>query len=138
MTFKEIESILDVELDAACHHVSKVVSDQEMILWDFEQSADVAGFVTVESNEDEPGTPPTLTIAVVIDSADGLSRDELIDILELNAFLYDATLIAEDYQSETMICIQWKTALDAFVPGSFNERVTHLLNQYDRFGEEEQ
>ncbi len=138
MTLKEIESILDVELDAACHHVSKLVTDPDLLLWDFEQSADVAGFVTVEMNEDDEATPPTLSIAVIIDSATDLSRDELLDLLELNALLYDATLIAEDYQSETMICIQWKTPLAAFTPGCFNERVAHLLNQYDRFGEDPQ
>lgn len=114
--------------------------DEHGAVWHFQIDEEVVGFAICDDGEGTLGVP-TVSISLVIDTAESYSRDDLLDLLSTNMGLLDAAVCATpsmEEEDEILLLLQHKVTADNFDPESFPAIINRLEEQMDRlFGEEE-
>lgn len=150
----EIEEILSKE----CSSYECVITDEHDIgvLWSFVLEDSISGFIGIEDNEDTIGIP-TVTTGIHLKEITGADREGLMQILELNSELINATftvanikdapkekepIFADDgesieYAEETdtpnreILLIQCKIPLSVYSAEDFIQVIQNLMMQSD-------
>ncbi|HPO13598.1 MAG TPA: hypothetical protein PLI09_09150 [Candidatus Hydrogenedentes bacterium] len=101
-------------------------------LWQF-TTKDAAGFVFMDTGEETTGIP-TVTVALVLDSADEYEREDLLELLYANVALVDAAVCGMPSPipgEPDLLLLQQKTRTDNFNPEDFPKILDHLMTQRD-------
>lgn len=130
----QVANALHEEIKNVCKTVESIgEGDEDGNSWFFTMNNALCGFASIESNSKDI-QKPTISIAIKLIDAKYLSRDHLLQLLDINGDLYRAAVTAADHPDlGWIVFLQYKVLASAFEAGEFAGIIEHLLQQGELF-----
>jgi hypothetical protein len=108
--------------------------------WAYEINEDFSGFVTCENNTDDLNIP-TISISLSLGPVTDLTRDDLLDLMDINGDLLGASLtvtppLAEE--GDRFLLLQRRIPAEKFDPTQVKDTITHLIHLTEIFFTEDE